>query len=105
DLVIVTQWEQAPSQWLMESYQQELGQLMSDLEIRYRFKTLEETSGRAFGGPILVLRMVERHRRIAGQSPVIPGKALAWTHINDTEVTPFGVVDLSALQRFLCYQA
>lgn len=100
-LVIVTQWERVPSRWLLESYERELGNLMLDLGIRFQLSTLEEASSRSFTGPIVVLRMVEGRRHLQGRSPNVPASALAWTHISETEVTPFGAVDLAALRSFL----
>lgn len=101
-LVIVTVWQAEPGDpRLTGHYESELRNAMDDLGLRTRFVSLEEATSQSFSGRIVVLRMVEDTAASRRHLASVPSTALAWTHAPDGSITPFGIVDLAALRRFL----
>lgn len=107
-LIMVVDWQIEPTERMRVLFEAELGELISSLGIPYQFSSVEEAEGRSFPGRILILRILrDREKpergsaRLHGTKPRVPPKALAWAHVNDDGVAPFGAVDMVALERFL----
>jgi hypothetical protein len=101
-LVVVTIWETQRIDFRVAGhYEAELQRLMDDLGMRAQFVSLEDATRRSFSGRIVVLRMTEDTAVSRRTLSAVPDTALAWTHAPDGAITPFGMVDLGALRRFL----
>ncbi len=103
-VVVVTVWPGADTPGaLVESYHLELGELLTDLGVCFRFVDIEEATRQTFSGRIVLLRMLDHLGVVREREAVreLPRAALAWTHASGRDVTPFGAVDLGALRGFL----
>jgi hypothetical protein len=101
-LVIVTVWPSSlQTSPLTSYYEDELRQTIEDLGVRVQFVSLQEATTRSFAGRIVLLRILEDAEESRRNLGAVPASALAWTHAPNGSITPFGVVDLGALRRFL----
>ena len=100
-IALYTQFDQAPSKWVLQALQDEVAVIMAPTGLRFEWRNLAMAEGHAVSVELAVVTFKGKcdAANLIAHGEV--GGALGWTHVSDRQVLPFTDVSCDRVRDFL----